>query len=410
MKKFLKLFVVAALSAGMLISAVAISGCSDTPLISGDFSKEATSEQLDELDAYIGSSDSVYGDTAAEDWEYNARMLTRGDTDISVVQNATILNVVLNSTTNIKADYDSEQTLSFRNSENGPVLRGSGAVDYSYNLTETSGEDTEVQSINLSGYSYNDNDYFYLDGAASLNIGENSFSQTAKFKMPLEGAFSEIFLADQGPEGDEVFDFTMLAQLITQDGVEVYIDAQTTFKVKISLDVNAWLNSNAALKNGGRKMNTIGQRIAYYRKKANLTQEELAEKCSVTPQAVSKWENDISAPDISLFPVLAKLFNTTCDELLGAETETPKVVPEELVDLSKVLLKIRVISADGDNVKLNLPISIAEQFLSKANIGGNEALKSIDFAQIMQLVMSGATGKLVEITSADGDTVTISVE
>ena len=85
-------------------------------------------------------------------------------------------------------------------------------------------------------------------------------------------------------------------------------------------------------------------------------------------------------------------------------------MPEELVDLSKVLLKIRVISADGDNVKLNLPISIAEQFLSKANIGGNEALKSIDFAQIMQLVMSGATGKLVEITSADGDTVTISVE
>ena len=72
-------------------------------------------------------------------------------------------------------------------------------------------------------------------------------------------------------------------------------------------------------------MTTIGQRIAYYRKKANLTQEELAEKCSVTPQAVSKWENDISAPDISLFPVLAKLFNVTCDELMGVERETPQV-------------------------------------------------------------------------------------
>lgn len=43
-------------------------------------------------------------------------------------------------------------------------------------------------------------------------------------------------------------------------------------------------------------MNILGQRIAYYRKKAGLTREELAEKCSVTPQAVSKWENDISAP------------------------------------------------------------------------------------------------------------------
>ena len=43
-------------------------------------------------------------------------------------------------------------------------------------------------------------------------------------------------------------------------------------------------------------MNILGQRIAYYRKKAGLTREELAEKCSVPPQAVSKWENDISAP------------------------------------------------------------------------------------------------------------------
>ena len=43
-------------------------------------------------------------------------------------------------------------------------------------------------------------------------------------------------------------------------------------------------------------MNILGQRIAYYRKKAGLTREELAEKYSVTPQAVSKWENDISAP------------------------------------------------------------------------------------------------------------------
>ena len=51
-------------------------------------------------------------------------------------------------------------------------------------------------------------------------------------------------------------------------------------------------------------MNTLGQRIAYYRKRAGLTQEELAEKCSVTPQAVSKWENDISSPDISLLPTL----------------------------------------------------------------------------------------------------------
>ena len=158
-------------------------------------------------------------------------------------------------------------------------------------------------------------------------------------------------------------------------------------------------------------MMSIGQRIAYYRKRAGLTQEELAEKCSVTPQAVSKWENDISAPDISLFPVLAELFNVTCDELLGVQRETPQVVPEELVDLSKTILRIKVISSDGDVVKLNLPIQIAEAFLKNSymNVGG-DALKNIDFGQIMAMVKSGAIGKLVEINSSDGDIVEISVE
>ena len=157
-------------------------------------------------------------------------------------------------------------------------------------------------------------------------------------------------------------------------------------------------------------MNTLGQRIAFYRKKCNLTQEELAEKCSVTPQAVSKWENDISAPDISLIPVLAELFNITCDELLGVHGKTAKAVPEELVDLSKTLLKIRIISNDGDKVNLNLPMQIAEPFLNNAKIGGSDALKNIDFARLAELIKSGAVGKLMEINSADGDMVEIYAE
>ncbi len=158
-------------------------------------------------------------------------------------------------------------------------------------------------------------------------------------------------------------------------------------------------------------MTTIGQRIAYYRKKANLTQEELAEKCSVTPQAVSKWENDISAPDISLFPVLSGLFNVSCDELLGVQKEMPKAVPEELVDLSKTILRVKVVSSDGDVVKLNLPLQIAEVFLKSSNINvGGDVLKNIDFEQIVSMVKMGAVGKLVDIASSDGDVVEIYVE
>ena len=157
-------------------------------------------------------------------------------------------------------------------------------------------------------------------------------------------------------------------------------------------------------------MTSLGSKIAFYRKKLSLTQEELAEKCSVTPQAVSKWENDISAPDIALIHVLAQLFGISCDELLGVETEQVRAVPQQLVDLNKVLLKIKVDSAEGDKVNLNLPIMLAEPFLKNVNVSGKDALRGIDFAQLIELVKSGAVGKIMEVNSADGDVVEIWVE
>ena len=158
-------------------------------------------------------------------------------------------------------------------------------------------------------------------------------------------------------------------------------------------------------------MNTLGQRISYYRKKTGLTQEGLAEKCSVTPQAVSKWENDISAPDISALPLLASLFNISCDELLGVPRDEVQSVPAELVDVSRSILKIRVLSGDGDKVNVNLPLAVAETLLSVPglNVGG-DALKNIDLHKIIELARSGVVGKLVDITSSDGDIVEIWVE
>ena len=47
---------------------------------------------------------------------------------------------------------------------------------------------------------------------------------------------------------------------------------------------------------------TIGNRISKYRKEKGMTQEELANKMGVSSQAVSKWENDASCPDIGLVP------------------------------------------------------------------------------------------------------------
>ena len=68
---------------------------------------------------------------------------------------------------------------------------------------------------------------------------------------------------------------------------------------------------------------TLGKRIAVNRKRMKLTQDQLAEQLGVTAQAVSKWENDQSCPDISILPRLAEIFGISTDELLGRETPPP---------------------------------------------------------------------------------------
>lgn len=64
---------------------------------------------------------------------------------------------------------------------------------------------------------------------------------------------------------------------------------------------------------------TLGKRIAAHRRRLGLTQDRLAELLGVTAQAVSKWENDQSCPDISLLPKLSEVFGCTTDSLLGIE-------------------------------------------------------------------------------------------
>ena len=62
---------------------------------------------------------------------------------------------------------------------------------------------------------------------------------------------------------------------------------------------------------------TLGRRIARLRLARTATQERLAKELNVSPQAVSKWENDINYPDISLLPDLARFLGVSIDELLS---------------------------------------------------------------------------------------------
>lgn len=66
----------------------------------------------------------------------------------------------------------------------------------------------------------------------------------------------------------------------------------------------------------------LAANIQKYRKKCGLTQEELAKQLGITFQAVSKWENAKTAPDISFLPTMADLFGCHIDELFSREVKS----------------------------------------------------------------------------------------
>lgn len=74
---------------------------------------------------------------------------------------------------------------------------------------------------------------------------------------------------------------------------------------------------------------SLGERIKYHRKRLGLTQEQLAERMGVSAQAVSKWENNLSCPDISVLPELADVFGISLDELMGRSSQVCEAEPVE---------------------------------------------------------------------------------
>lgn len=96
----------------------------------------------------------------------------------------------------------------------------------------------------------------------------------------------------------------------------------------------------------------IGNKIKVLRKEKGVTQEELANSVGVSFQAVSKWENNIALPDITLLPMLAEYFGVSMDELFDfslreAEAEIKKIVNEAAEFRESDPTKSRRILEDG---------------------------------------------------------------
>jgi len=161
-------------------------------------------------------------------------------------------------------------------------------------------------------------------------------------------------------------------------------------------------------------MESFGTRLANLRREHNLTQNDIADRLSISAQAVSKWENDLTSPDIDTLLKLADIFDITVDELLGKKKKETLYVPtEERKDINKLMLRIRVLSADGDKVNVNLPMPAVKILVNNDTVNmfsGNKALEGIDFNQLYTMVEQGIIGELVSVESADGDHVSITVE
>ena len=74
---------------------------------------------------------------------------------------------------------------------------------------------------------------------------------------------------------------------------------------------------------------TFGEKLQKLRRTAGMSQEQLAEQLEVSRQAVSKWERDLSIPDVASLPKLAEELGTSVDELLQAKTAAQEAAAED---------------------------------------------------------------------------------
>ena len=115
---------------------------------------------------------------------------------------------------------------------------------------------------------------------------------------------------------------------------------------------------------------TLGRRIARLRLARTATQERLAKELNVSPQAVSKWENDINYPDISLLPDLARFLGVSVDELLsGASASAQESVAAQESTVEKSAAEVVSVAGDEPAEIVEEPIEQDNQAISAQSSG-----------------------------------------
>lgn len=175
-------------------------------------------------------------------------------------------------------------------------------------------------------------------------------------------------------------------------------------------------NTEKTVNNEEIKKETLGKRISSFRKQRNFTQSEFAELLGVTPQAVSKWENDISCPDITLLPDIADIFGITVDELLTGKVKVVTTEKEKKPrkNIDKLRLVIRVLRPMQKPIKIALPLSVVKRFarlgVSISNAVGGDYISEEQLSDIMNMVDEGIRGVILDIVTEDDTNVIVEID
>ena len=149
---------------------------------------------------------------------------------------------------------------------------------------------------------------------------------------------------------------------------------------------------------------TIGKNIADLRKKNGMTQEQLAETLGVSSQTISKWENEVTMPDIMLLPVIAGCFDITVDELYGGRKtiekrqtidydDIPEMLYDAVIDLTQ---RGWVETVEGKDIE-------AEKERMKAYLAENRQVKTATFSNKRGAVVATSEIGLLHRGKANAD-------
>ena len=150
--------------------------------------------------------------------------------------------------------------------------------------------------------------------------------------------------------------------------------------------------------------NTIGSNITKLRREKGMTQAELAEKLNVSVQAVSKWENDVSRPDLERIGELAAVLDTTAEFIINGDAlETPTELKNGNIAKRLLVMTVNVKKPDPTDITLRLPAEL----LMKARTDGSLAkLMGENFSEmipdtVFEMLESGVVGPVATVNKED---------